>query len=152
MTLQEIDQITDPKAKRQALLDYKQELEMKKLVAEVEQMEIDSLRKHTSRENTEKQLEEARLSLQLRQANCNHRKGGLGVDGFMGKGQDANYAIHKHTYPWGDTWVNCLRCGKEWKPGDPEYAMAMALPTDNPPSGGAMWIGLDPERIKELRK
>lgn len=51
------------------------------------------------------------------QSHCNHRKGGDGLDGFAnGQGTDSQYAIIKHTFGHGDTWIRCLRCGKTWKP------------------------------------
>ena len=51
------------------------------------------------------------------QRKCNHRKGGNGMVGIVsGEGQDPQYAVLKHTFANGDTWVRCLRCGKTWKP------------------------------------
>lgn len=51
------------------------------------------------------------------QAHCNHKKGGNGAAGVVGgQGDDSQYAVLKHTFANGDTWVRCLRCGKTWKP------------------------------------
>lgn len=51
------------------------------------------------------------------QAHCNHKKGGNGAQGVVGgQGDDSQYAVLKHTFANGDTWVRCLRCGKTWKP------------------------------------
>lgn len=51
------------------------------------------------------------------QNRCNHQKGGNGSAGVVGgKGDDSQYAVLKHTFANGDTWVRCLRCGKTWKP------------------------------------
>jgi hypothetical protein len=51
------------------------------------------------------------------QARCNHRKGSMGKDGYAnGQGIDQQYAVLKHTFMNGDTWVRCLRCAKTWKP------------------------------------
>ena len=51
------------------------------------------------------------------QSNCNHKKGGNGAQGVVGgRGDDSQYAVLKHTFANGDTWVRCLRCGKTWKP------------------------------------
>ena len=48
---------------------------------------------------------------------CKHRKAGrAGGPGWMGQGNDMNYSVLKHTFPWGETWVRCMRCGKCWKP------------------------------------
>jgi hypothetical protein len=80
------------------------------------------------------------------QASCKHRKGGLGVDGFVtGNGNDNNYSVAVNTYPWQETVVQCLRCGKEWHPPNckcnpkrpstlEEYNEARRFPTDNSPS------------------
>lgn len=51
------------------------------------------------------------------QKKCNHRKGGNGAAGVVqGKGDSSDYAVIKHTFAHGDTWVRCQRCGKTWKP------------------------------------
>src|SRR5438046_2206938 len=51
------------------------------------------------------------------QANCNHKKGGNGVEGIVnGQGDDSQYAVLKHQFLNGDIWVRCLRCAKTWKP------------------------------------
>lgn len=89
---------------------------------------------------------------QADQALCHHRKGGRGPNWRL-NGNDPNYAIVQHTYSHGPTVVCCLRCKKEWsapaalKRGASveeraasrkqldEYRWAMALPTDNEPSG-----------------
>lgn len=80
------------------------------------------------------------------QAICKHRKGGLGVEGFVtGNGNDNNHCISVHTYPWQETVVSCLRCDKEWHPPNcrcnpkrpntaEEYAEARRFNTDNSPS------------------
>jgi hypothetical protein len=93
------------------------------------------------------QDEKARLDrIQRSQAQCNHRKGGLGVNDFTaGNGSGAVYAVATNTYPWGETVVMCLRCEKEWHPPGckcnpkrpntaEEYAEARRFPTDNTPS------------------
>lgn len=51
------------------------------------------------------------------QKRCNHHKGGNGVSGIIGgQGDSLDYAVIKHVFLNGDTWVRCLRCGKTWKP------------------------------------
>lgn len=51
------------------------------------------------------------------QKKCNHRKGGNGAAGVVGgKGDSPDYAVIKHTFAHGDTWIRCQRCGKTWKP------------------------------------
>lgn len=51
------------------------------------------------------------------QKRCNHKKGGNGAAGVIGgKGDSTDFAVIKHTFAHGDTWVRCQRCGKTWKP------------------------------------
>ena len=53
---------------------------------------------------------------------CNHQKGGTVVtyrDGsieFPSKGWSNQYAVIKHQHVMGDIWIECLRCGRKWKP------------------------------------
>jgi hypothetical protein len=63
---------------------------------------------------TLRQIDNENAQMQKR---CNHKKGGNGSAGVVGgKGDDNQYAVLKHTFANGDTWVRCLRCGKCWKP------------------------------------
>jgi hypothetical protein len=91
-----------------------------------------------------------------KQAGCVHRKGGKGRDGIY-NGNDSNYAVITHTLSHGPTIVVCQRCGKKWEPpAKPtkgaskeqraqysadlaEYRRALALPTDNEPSGTVLF-------------
>jgi hypothetical protein len=89
------------------------------------------------------------------QSNCNHKKGGNGAQGVVGgQGDDSQYAVLKHTFANGDTWVRCLRCGKTWKPpvksdfkGDQSgyddamktYKEALNFQTRNVPSKGIVF-------------
>ena len=92
------------------------------------------------------------------QDSCNHRKGGyanlktghisMGTDGGSG-----GFAVIKHTFAWGDTWVRCLRCGKWWKPPVRahflyeedyidawiEYKESLKFPTCNKTSSALQW-------------
>jgi hypothetical protein len=92
--------------------------------------------------------------IKLEQTVCAHRKGGMGMDGIL-NGHDPFYSVIKHTYPWGATQVKCSRCSKEWNAPEPalrksdraeydrqlaEYKVALALPTDNQPSGTQLFI------------
>jgi hypothetical protein len=82
-----------------------------------------------------------------RWANCNHRKGGRGMDGLRGNGSDPNFAVVKHRYPWNEIWIHCTRCGSVWRPLDTAeshpthipYATALAFPTDNGFSGASLF-------------
>lgn len=87
------------------------------------------------------------------QTQCNHRKGGsvpmqgdsaeikFGLD----HGNATQYAVIKHMHLHGDVWVECLRCGRKWKPpirseyeterefykAIEEYQKAVDFPTNN---------------------
>jgi hypothetical protein len=98
-------------------------------------------------------------------ANCNHKKGGKGLEGFRGGGQDQHYAVIKHMFPNSDVGIFCLRCPKIWLPPvlpkrddhntEPEYKLAMQayekdladyrwalmLPTDNEMSTSGLFRG-----------
>jgi hypothetical protein len=98
-------------------------------------------------------------------ANCNHKKGGKGMEGFRGHGNDNHYAVIKHQLPNSTIAVMCQRCPKIWLPPVPihrqdfenqrdydfakrefakaraEYDWALALPTDNEMSTSGLWTG-----------
>lgn len=112
------------------------ELEIKKLELETKKLEI--LEKNANLTDIKERLAERELKREVRrqtsitngatlsslkqsdiatQKRCNHRKGGDGLQGIVGgRGTDSQYAIMKHTFSHGDTWIRCLRCGKTWKP------------------------------------
>jgi hypothetical protein len=87
------------------------------------------------------------------QANCNHRKGGVGHEAVIrGAGTSAMYAVIKHRLPCGKFFVLCQRCGKEWFPeltalqnaGVPRKATkgywdAMQFQTNNSESGSSQF-------------
>lgn len=85
------------------------------------------------------------------QHHCNHRKGGNATNYGKVNGDDWQYAFIKHTYPWGDTWVRCIRCGRTWKPADPDYDWAMRAPTNNRPSTSTQFR-VDKATARELTK
>lgn len=88
------------------------------------------------------------------QERCNHRKGGQGAHGVVGgQGDSPDYAVIKHTFPNGDTWVRCQRCGKAWKPpvrsdfdsvelytiAQERYKQALDFQTKNQPSSSIIF-------------
>ena len=105
-----------------------------------------------------------RRKTEREQAACAHKKGGRGVEGIFA-GNSSDYAVIKHTEPWGETYIKCQRCGKEVrdpffmmrklypakvaeaKKKDPRgfkaamllYQEWMNFPTDNSPSGNAIF-------------
>lgn len=119
-----------------------EELRLKKEQLELEALEQtvenERTRRETKRQQAERQEATQRdfeLNRKRRQAQCNHRKGGLNVEGLVqGQGADALFAVNKQTHLDGRVWVLCTRCGKEWWPGDEGYRDAMTYPTDNIPS------------------
>jgi hypothetical protein len=154
------------------------EIEFKKLEIEAKKLELLDIRdrvdeRQMKRDNKDQRtrangvvLDNNLAQRRAAQAQCNHKKGGNGIEGFMsGQGDDPQYAVFKHTFLNGDMWVRCLRCGKWWKPpveasfyfdergrevapkdgkfnkemfeeAQREYRFALAFPTRNSPSSG----------------
>jgi hypothetical protein len=58
------------------------------------------------------------------QTKCNHKKGGTITDltdpraiaKGLNEGNSDQYSVRKHIHINGDMWVDCLRCGRKWKP------------------------------------
>lgn len=105
------------------------ELEFKKLEIEAKKLELLDIRDRVEERQMKRDDKDARTRshgqildnnlIQRRavQAICNHKKGGNGLEGFVGgQGDDPQYCVFKHTFLNGDMWVRCLRCGKWWKP------------------------------------
>lgn len=61
-------------------------------------------------------VRQTNAAIKQRQDNCNHHKGGNGLQGLQGRGDDPQFAVYKHMFCNGDIWVRCLRCGKMWRP------------------------------------
>jgi hypothetical protein len=80
---------------------------------------------------------------QMRQ--CNHKKGGQGMQGLKGRGSGPNYSVIDQSFshlPGGPVRF-CTRCPASWKPGDTRknhplgisYEEAMTWPTNNTAGG-----------------
>lgn len=96
-------------------------------------------------------IEQFLIQRKLRQQNCNHRKGGVGVQAVLqGQGQSGMYCVIKHRLPVGKYAIFCQRCGREWMPaltalengGVPQkasrdYFLALQYPTNNSESGSS---------------
>lgn len=157
-----------PKTEIQAL-----ELETKRLELQAKQLEI--LERQSNLQDVQERLAERELAREQKrqkslsngqiltqnaaaesahQRKCNHRKGGNGITGVVGgEGADAQYAVLKHVFANGDTWIRCLRCGKTWKPqlrewhksdaefdrAQYEYDEALRFYTRNVTSGSAQF-------------
>ena len=105
------------------------EAEFKSLELQAKRLELEDLQERVDERKLKRDLKSSRVrsngqilenNLAQRrtvQANCNHKKGGNGLEGFVGgQGDDPQYSVLKHTFLNGDMWVRCLRCGKWWKP------------------------------------
>jgi hypothetical protein len=100
-------------------------------------------------------LDNDRQRKEARGERCNHRKGGMAdfKSGYISQGSEtADYAVIKHQFYWGDTWVICIRCGKKWKPGMPDYNEALKFPTCNTTSTSTQFRGIDVAAARELTK
>ena len=132
---------------KESLLAQKEALELELLREQVETMRANRQRKQLSHAQVENELEIGKRNQRNREANCTHRKGGMGLEGVHGKGNDPQYAVVKHQLPLGDWFIVCQRCGKEWRKSDPDnggkptkgYDDALAFPTDNQPSGSSLF-------------
>jgi hypothetical protein len=104
--------------------------------------------------NRQRDIENSNARQAALQAGCWHKKGGKGYE-MLSHGNDANYAVVKHTLSHGPLIVVCQRCSKIWEPppielrkDDPqkyaalyaEYIQAVNLPTDNEPSGTQLFV------------
>jgi hypothetical protein len=123
---------------------------------------LDRRNRKSEREGRQKAVESSLRADKARQrdiqSRCAHRKGGKGVS-MLYQGNDSNYAVVKHTLSHGPTIVICQRCSKIWEPPPRElirkgastedraeykrlledYRWALNLPTDNEPSGTALF-------------
>ena len=137
------------------------ELEIKEKQANLQDLQERLAERELKRENTRQRAKTngaTLIALDLGQKayerRCNHRKGGNGAAGVVaGQGDSANYAVIKHTFANGDTWLRCQRCGKTWKPPAisqfatreeylakyAEYQAALNFPTTNIPSSSYLF-------------
>src|SRR5581483_7940833 len=160
------DSVTGMTAEEMELEIKRLELEAKKLEVQEKKANLQYLRERLDerelrRENIRQRsitngqtLQQLAAADRLSQSRCNHRKGGNGAEGVVtGQGDDSQYAVLKHTFCNGDTWVRCLRCGKTWKPpilskfktkedyelALAEYQAAVGFQTRNVTSGSIMF-------------
>jgi hypothetical protein len=122
-----VHEVKDSKAKKQSMEEM--ELEFKRLEIEAKKLELLDIKERVDERQMKRDDKTSRTRAngaildgnyaQRRQvqAQCNHKKGGNGIEGFVGgQGDDPQYAIWKHQFLNSDIWVRCLRCGKWWKP------------------------------------
>ena len=155
--------------------------EIEKNRAELEALQLEELReaaneRKAARAARVRQLKTVAMALRMsdasalrRQNGCAHRKGGKNIEQFF-DGNDNNYSVIKHTLSHGPTIVICQRCQKvwerplalhadaskeqraEWNDEMTEYRKALALPTDNEPSGAVLFdfIPTSPVHMQHL--
>jgi hypothetical protein len=148
---------------------------LKEQVAKIQTEKDTNARNRKAQADTE---ERNRKNVAMDQARCKHKKGGRDVSGIF-DGNSENYAVMKHTEPWGETYIKCQRCGKEvrdpffmmrklnpekviaFKKKNParylramkEYRRWASLPTDNSPSGSQIFnIQRAEDMIDELEE
>lgn len=116
-------------------------------------------------------IDRQRASYQNR---CNHMKGGVVrpsnnmqsiAEGLL-KGSGSQYSVRKHMMMNRDIWVDCLRCGKKWRPpvrGEfksdrefyraiEEYDRAVAFPTNNVMSSSILCQFTDPKTGRDANE
>lgn len=142
-----------------------QRLRNRQLAREVQKLEMEEQNVNARAKGNARVLAANEQAAEGRIAGCNHKKGGKGLEGFKGRGQDQNYAVIKHLFPNNDVGVFCLRCPKIWLPpikprredfdtqkefefavkkyaaDEAEYRMAVAFPTDNEMSTSGTFQG-----------
>jgi len=120
----------------------KEELELIKLEDEVKKLEAHRAQFLENRKQTEETLAESKRKKLEQQELCNHRKGGMDLEGIAGNGSHAYHAIAKHQLGDGRVMVLCLRCQKIWMPGDEDYKEMLRAQTDNVMSTSAQFGGM----------
>ena len=127
---EQIERLNINEQKDRKELQYEKErLELEQLRAEVRTLKQKEAVEILRKKNQQRQAEITAINEKTKQAGCNHKTGGEGLRALSTGGDDPNYCLAKNQYPWGVMHVLCQRCGKEWKPGDPDYDWAMTAPT-----------------------
>lgn len=120
------------------------DLQLKKLQAEMLTHQLAEIAaKKAYQKFTHEQVETALTSNNLakkqREANCNHLKGGIDMQGLNGQGNGQFHAVIKHRMSNGDIHIMCQRCIKHWTPASPDYKTALNYVTDNSMSEGVQF-------------
>jgi hypothetical protein len=114
------------------------------------------------------------------ESQCSHKKAGMvrltgtaaSIRRGLNNGNGSQYAVRKHQIINGDIWIDCLRCGKKWRPpvaenftrvnwfgftvpdvaayvaAVEEYNRAKAFETNNVMSSSIQWAFHDPKTGK----
>lgn len=136
------------------------EMELRKIEIEHKQLEIEIQREQVAQirakranrlseiGNRERATRQLIANTEARQKACNHRKGGMGLQGVLGgQGDSPKYCVIKHVLPDATYLVLCTRCFKEWyqgndvlgRPQTAGFQEAIQYPTDNQESGSSLF-------------
>jgi hypothetical protein len=128
-----------------AMRAKKDELELEELTYRLENERNRRSERKQQSETQQQSLADAERQQNAIKEACPHRKGGKDMGGLT-RGTDTKYAVGTVTQPWGQQYVLCSRCGKQWngpfngKPADPGFYEAIQWPTDNEPSGTQIFL------------
>ena len=142
------------KLDRNKILSELEELQLEETRERVDDMRRVRAAKQARTASRQRDIESANAIQRARVAGCWHKKGGKGVE-MLSHGNDANYAVIKHTLSHGPLIVVCQRCTNVWeqppielRKSNPaeykrlydEYIWAVNLPTDNEASGTQLFV------------
>lgn len=121
------------------------QLEKDQLDLEIRRDQVAKIRSARDRatfnhQTVENDLAEQESRAKAQQDYCNHRQGGMGMDGITGRGTASNYAVIKHRLPLGQIMAMCFRCQKIWLPGTPGYSEALSFPSGNTMSESSQFV------------
>lgn len=167
-----IAQLTDEQvsAELNALRLAKERMELEVLTETVEKMRSQKEQVIAAIRRMQDEVRKTNARTKAMQDACKHKKGGSKGKATILSGNSDQRSIIIHTEPWGETYVMCQRCRKEWR--EPlfwlrrvdiaafkkivaidrkaytqameEYKLALQFDTDNSPSGNRMW-----EQVRE---
>lgn len=150
--------------------------ELQALRLERERLELEVLRDSVAAQNARRRqlidairrqadtIRKNELRRKQQQSACAHKKGGRGREGILA-GNAPEFAIILQTEPWGETYIMCQRCQREWRkplavlqmvnPEEfkrivrmnrkgykaelEEYNLALRMTTDNTASGSVLF-------------
>jgi hypothetical protein len=138
--------------------DELEQLQLEETRERVHEIRASRRQRENRRQMVQQSIRQTRALEKRQQEACWHKKGGKGVS-QLSHGNDANYAVIKHTLSHGPTIVLCQRCTKVWEPPPvalnrrgasaedkaeykrlyQEYVAALNFPTDNEPSGTVLF-------------
>jgi len=142
------------KLNKEAIMSELESLQLEETRERVEEMRQRRAQKRQRAANRQRDIASANDLQHRRFLNCWHKKGGKGHN-MLPHGNDANYAVVKHTLSHGPEIVICQRCSHVWEPPPLElrksnpaeyrqlhdaYQWALNLPTDNEPSGTQLFV------------